>query len=130
MATASRGTLLWTPSEETVERANVTHYQRWLAEQRDLRFGSYNELWEWSVGDLEAFWASIWDFCEVRASKPYERVLGRRDRCGDIGHAALLEGRHNGGCCRRRGRGRRLVGRDDRQRHRSRQLAARRPGCG
>src|SRR5437763_2268635 len=82
MATASRGTLLWTPSEETVERANVTHYQRWLAEQRDLRFGSYNELWEWSVGDLEAFWASIWDFWEVRASKPYERVLGRREMPG------------------------------------------------
>ena len=82
MATVSRGTLLWTPSEETVERANVTHYQRWLAEHRDLRFGSYNELWEWSVGDLEAFWASIWDFCEVRASKPYERVLGRREMPG------------------------------------------------
>ena len=25
--------------------------------------------------DLEAFWSSIWSFCEVRASSPYERVL-------------------------------------------------------
>jgi acetoacetyl-CoA synthetase len=82
MATASRGTLLWTPSEETIERANVTRYERWLAERRGLRFDSYDELWEWSVRDLEGFWSSIWEFCEVRASQPYERVLGSREMPG------------------------------------------------
>jgi acetoacetyl-CoA synthetase len=82
MATASRGTLLWTPSEETVERATLTRYERWLAEERDLRFDSYAELWDWSVRDLEGFWSSIWEFCEVRASQPYERVLGNREMPG------------------------------------------------
>ena len=76
MAMASRGALLWTPSEETVERATLTRYRRWLAEERDLRFDSYADLWDWSVRDLEGFWSSIWEFCEVRASQPYERVLG------------------------------------------------------
>ena len=37
-------------------------------------------LWHWSVTELEAFWASIWEFFDVRASSPYERVLGR-GRC-------------------------------------------------
>jgi acetoacetyl-CoA synthetase len=82
MATATRGTLLWTPSEETVRRATLTRYEQWLAERRDLRFESYAELWDWSVRDLEGFWSSIWEFCEVRAARPYERVLGRREMPG------------------------------------------------
>ncbi|SEF20026.1 acetoacetyl-CoA synthetase [Amycolatopsis pretoriensis] len=37
-------------------------------------FGSYEELWRWSVTDLEGFWAKVWDHFEVRGS--YDRVLG------------------------------------------------------
>ncbi|HSP73487.1 MAG TPA: acetoacetate--CoA ligase, partial [Gaiellaceae bacterium] len=32
----------------------------------------------WSTTDLEAFWASLWDFFGVRAHAPYERVLASR----------------------------------------------------
>jgi acetoacetyl-CoA synthetase len=78
----SRKTPLWEPSDEQRERALLTRYQRWLEEERGLRFEGYHDLWEWSVGDLEAFWASIWDFFGVRASRPYERVLGRREMPG------------------------------------------------
>src|SRR5690606_35116005 len=31
--------------------------------------------WQWSVTDLEAFWASVWEFCDVVADRPYTRVL-------------------------------------------------------
>lgn len=43
-------------------------------------FTTYDDAWKWSVDDLEGFWASIWDWFDVRASRPYERVLedGRR----------------------------------------------------
>ena len=82
MTTAARGELLWTPSEEQVERTALARYTRWLEETRGLRFHSYEELWRWSVGDLEAFWASIWEFCGVRAAAPYERVLGSREMPG------------------------------------------------
>ncbi len=70
--------LLWEPSEEVKARATLTRYERWLEETRGLRFDDYQALWAWSVADLEAFWASIWEFCDVRAAAPYERVLGRR----------------------------------------------------
>ncbi|MEC3977405.1 acetoacetate--CoA ligase [Amycolatopsis sp. H20-H5] len=36
-------------------------------------FGSYDELWRWSVTDLEGFWAKVWDHFEVRGT--YDRVL-------------------------------------------------------
>ena len=28
-------------------------------------FDSYDATWRWSVDELEAFWASIWDFFDV-----------------------------------------------------------------
>ncbi len=39
----------------------IRRYQQWLAEHRGLRFASYDELWRWTVTDLDAFWQSIWD---------------------------------------------------------------------
>jgi acetoacetyl-CoA synthetase len=74
----SEGTILWQPSEEQKAQANITRYLRWLREQKGLDFGSYEDLWAWSVTDLEAFWASIWDFFGVKARRPYTRVLAER----------------------------------------------------
>jgi len=76
------GDLLWTPSSQWVERTNLVAYMRWLARTRNLKFSSYEQLWRWSIDDLEGFWGSIWEFCAVRASTPYERVLGRRTMPG------------------------------------------------
>ena len=78
MANAGRGELLWEPSAESVERSTMTRYMRWLATERGRAFDDYQALWEWSVRELEEFWASIWDFFEVRASAPYSRVLADR----------------------------------------------------
>src|SRR5687767_3756099 len=49
----------------------------WLARERGLVFGTYQELWRWSVTDPDAFWSSIWDFFKVRASRRYDQVLAR-----------------------------------------------------
>jgi acetoacetyl-CoA synthetase len=67
--------VLWRPSPERIERATITRYQRWLADTRGLSFEDYNDLWRWSVDDLEAFWNSIVEFFEVRFEVPGERVL-------------------------------------------------------
>ncbi len=74
--------VLWTPDPARVERAAITRYARWLAERHGVETEGYHELWRWSVTELEAFWASIWDFFDVHASSPYERVLGRRTMPG------------------------------------------------
>jgi acetoacetyl-CoA synthetase len=78
VSTASDPPVLWKPSADARERATLTRYMRWLESERGLAFAGYRELWQWSVTELEAFWASIWDFFGVRASRPYERVLAER----------------------------------------------------
>jgi acetoacetyl-CoA synthetase len=73
---------LWVPSAADVERAEMTRFMRFAGERRGAAFADYDELWRWSVDELEEFWASIWDFRGVRASKPYERVLSSREMPG------------------------------------------------
>jgi acetoacetyl-CoA synthetase len=70
--------ILWTPSPERVERATITRYARWLAAERGVTTRSYDELWRWSVTELEAFWQSIVDYFEIRFQTPARAVLADR----------------------------------------------------
>jgi acetoacetyl-CoA synthetase len=74
--------LLWEPSPEAVERATLTRYMAWLERERGLRFADYDELWKWSVRDLEAFWGSIRDYFDVRLDQQDTPVLGRVEMPG------------------------------------------------
>ncbi|QEC48177.1 acetoacetate--CoA ligase [Baekduia soli] len=79
--------VLWSPGEDRKEAAAITRYARWIAETRGVELGGadpfdYTALWRWSVDDLEGFWASIWEYFDVQAATPYERVLGSRDMPG------------------------------------------------
>jgi acetoacetyl-CoA synthetase len=69
-------TLLWEPPAEMVERAVMTRYMR------ERGVGSYDDLWRWSVEDLEGFWGSIWEFFGVEGG--YERVLASDTMPGAI----------------------------------------------
>ncbi len=76
------GELLWEPSAELVERARMSEYMRWLEAERGKRLDGYEELWRWSVDDLDGFWASIWDFFGVRADGDRSQVLASREMPG------------------------------------------------
>jgi acetoacetyl-CoA synthetase len=73
---------LWRPSAQAMRDARMTRFMEWVGERHGRRFADYWELWEWSVSELEQFWESIWEFCGVLASAPYERVLPSRQMPG------------------------------------------------
>ena len=50
-------------------------YQAWLERDRGLHFADYDELWRWSISDLNAFWQSIWDHFGVESPTPARCVL-------------------------------------------------------
>ncbi len=82
-ATAGRtGELLWEPSPQMIERCAMTRYMGWLESERGLRFDGYHALWEWSVTELEDFWASIWDYFGVSSPTPHPAVLSARTMPG------------------------------------------------
>jgi acetoacetyl-CoA synthetase len=73
---------LWQPTEQDRERAEMTRFARWLSEREGRDLSSYEELRRWSLQELEQFWESIWDFCGVKSSRPYERVLSSHEMPG------------------------------------------------
>jgi len=76
------GKILWEPSRQFKESTNITRYKKWLEERKNLSFGDYHSLWEWSVSDIEGFWESIWKFYKIKASHPYDEVLSERKMPG------------------------------------------------
>jgi acetoacetyl-CoA synthetase len=75
MADTDAHGVLWKPSAQQVQAARMTHFMRWVGARHGLELASYEELWDWSVQELEQFWADIWEYCGVKASTPYQRVL-------------------------------------------------------
>jgi acetoacetyl-CoA synthetase len=76
------GSVLWTPSQERMERARITEFRRWLTEKRGLTFADYEALWRWSTTDIDAFWQACWDFFGIEATKQPTAVLGKRTMPG------------------------------------------------
>jgi acetoacetyl-CoA synthetase len=73
---------LWEPTVQDRERTEMTRFMRWVGERTGHAFADYGELWEWSVSEVEEFWAAVWEYCGVRASRPYEQVLDSRQMPG------------------------------------------------
>ena len=82
MASAAPELPMWEPPSAQRNSVEMARFMSWAAARRGRAFASYDELWQWSVDELEDFWASVWEFCGVRASKPYERVLASREMPG------------------------------------------------
>ncbi len=73
---------LWTPSAERIAQSDLTHYANWLRERGTVDAGGYDELWRWSVDELDAFWQSIWTYFDVQAATAPTAVLGSREMPG------------------------------------------------
>jgi acetyl-CoA synthetase len=62
-------TIVWRPTDEYVERANVTRFMR------AHRIGSYDELVRRSVEDVAWFWDAVVEDLDIRFLEPYSTVL-------------------------------------------------------
>jgi acetoacetyl-CoA synthetase len=66
---------LWEPSEDRIKNANVTKFIDFVNKRYSLNISGYHPLYDWSVENREDFWASVWEFCNIIASKPYDKIL-------------------------------------------------------
>ncbi len=57
-------------------------YMEWLAAERGVTATTYDELWRWSIGDIDAFWSSIAERFDVRFEQQPEAVLACREMPG------------------------------------------------
>lgn len=79
---AIEGEVLWEPSDQRRENSNLTAYMKWLGRTKGLQFSDYQQLWNWSTSDLEAFWGSLWQYFEIKAHRTYDEVLTSHEMPG------------------------------------------------
>ncbi|MCG8688074.1 MAG: acetoacetate--CoA ligase [Desulfobacterales bacterium] len=72
--------LLWQPSQERIESTRMYDFMNKVNDRFDKDFSNYTQLWEWSVDNLEDFWAMAWDYLDITASVPYETVITDKDK--------------------------------------------------
>jgi acetoacetyl-CoA synthetase len=67
---------LWVPSQDRVDRANLSRFMRFVrAEIGNADLNSYAPLYRFSIDQPTAFWTLLWDFVGIRASGDREPVL-------------------------------------------------------
>ena len=70
--------VLWSPTPDAVSRTRIARFRAWLASERGVELPDYAALWQWSVDELEEFWAAVAEFLDVRFHTPGETVLAER----------------------------------------------------
>ncbi len=67
--------LLWTPSTDRVNISNISKFLSYLKENKIVELNDYNQLYNWSISNIDKFWEVIWNFSRIIYSKSYRTVL-------------------------------------------------------
>ncbi|MGN6782897.1 MAG: acetoacetate--CoA ligase [Marmoricola sp.] len=74
--------ILWTPPAD--QQSRVADFQRWVAAHGGPTTTSYDELWRWSVTDLDAFWGAVWEYFAIPCDGSPRPALAREAMPGAV----------------------------------------------
>jgi acetoacetyl-CoA synthetase len=74
------GKLLYKPTEKIKQQANITQFISFVNKKYGLKIDSYDELYDWSVEKIPDFWAAMWEFAPIKASRQYDEVVDNLGR--------------------------------------------------
>lgn len=66
---------LWVPSQECIRHANITQFISFVNKRHSLQINSYNELYKWSIENIQDFWSAMWEFGKIKATRRYDVVV-------------------------------------------------------
>ncbi|MGC1506886.1 acetoacetate--CoA ligase [Ketobacter sp.] len=70
---------LWAPSAQRIENTLLTRFMNSVGSQQQTTFNDYDELWQWSVDEPEAFWRALWSFCDVTGNCAGDVLRNKND---------------------------------------------------
>ncbi|PCC18673.1 acetoacetate--CoA ligase [Brevibacterium aurantiacum] len=73
---------IWLPDPDQTPRPQIADFIDFANKRTDQTMADYDDLWNWSVSDLDGFWGAVWDFFDVIADEPYTEVLADRSMPG------------------------------------------------
>ncbi|MDI6880756.1 MAG: acetoacetate--CoA ligase [Desulfitobacteriaceae bacterium] len=67
--------VLWEPSAERKQQANITRFIEFVNDKCGTNYTTYDQLYDWSIKDVAKFWAVMWEFGGIKASRPFEQIV-------------------------------------------------------
>jgi acetoacetyl-CoA synthetase len=67
--------VVWLPPEAAGRDSQMAAFMRRVESEQGCSFATYADLWRWSVDHRAEFWATLWDFAGVVASRGADAVL-------------------------------------------------------
>ncbi|MET0820658.1 MAG: acetoacetate--CoA ligase [Aeromicrobium sp.] len=64
---AGQPDVVWQPSPQWRTTTRIGAFVRWCEEHRGITVDGWDDLWRWSVDDLEGFWSAVWEFFGVES---------------------------------------------------------------
>lgn len=74
-----QSTPLWNPSLIQLRDANLTSFIQKVNHQYGTSLTDFESLHQWSIKNLESFWRSVWDICDLITSQKGERKIHSPD---------------------------------------------------
>lgn len=72
--------IVWKPKKEYIKQTNLNHFIQFVNQQYHLSLQNYAELHQWSITQISDFWASVWQFCQIKSSQPYHTAISDLDQ--------------------------------------------------
>ncbi len=72
--------MLWKPSDQRIKDTNMFRFMNFINKIYDQNITEYGQLYKWSIENIPEFWTAMWDFAEIKASKPYSQIIDNLDK--------------------------------------------------
>jgi acetoacetyl-CoA synthetase len=69
----SEGQLLW--KHPSPKETKMWDFIQKVNKKYNKSFETYDELYQWSIENVADVWGEIWDYCGIRSSQPYKKVV-------------------------------------------------------
>ena len=66
---------LWEPSKKWIKNSEITRFIEFVNNIYKMKIKGAKELYQWSIDNIKDFWAAMWDFGGIIASKKYDKVV-------------------------------------------------------
>ena len=71
---------IWSPTPERIAQSHMHRFRRLAEERYGHPMPDYASLHHWSVEHPEQFWALVWEYCGVKASRLWDEVVTDFDK--------------------------------------------------
>ncbi|PWA02259.1 hypothetical protein BB558_001607 [Smittium angustum] len=73
---------VWVP--KNIEDHEMSKFMRYSNKRFNLSLKNFDDLYEWSINELEQFWGAVWDYTGVISHTPYTKVLDTSKKMNEI----------------------------------------------